>query len=334
MVKVDLGTDIMAAVQEYTADPNVEYAEPNYIARITLIPNDTYYASKQWAPNKIKAPDAWEKETGDPSVIIAIIDTGIDFDHADLAGQIWTNLIELSGTPTVDDDGNGYIDDINGGDFVNVDNDPDDDHSHGSHVSGIAAATMNNNEGIAGICPGCRIMPLKVCDAGGSCKSGDIAAAIRYAADNGAKIISMGLGGPCSTLKAQAMHYAWSNGLLIIAAAGNRGGYGIDWPARFLRVMAIGASNNKDKRASFSDYGKQLDLVAPGVNILSTVPYHNLDPRLDPLDNQYDWFSGTSIATPHVAGVAGLIWSANPALSKGQVWRILIKSTDNLGPSG
>lgn len=186
-------------MQKYSADPSVEYTEANYLARITLTPNDTFFASDQWnldntgqtggTPDAdIDAPEAWDNETGDPSVIIAVIDTAVDLDHPDLAGQIWINPGETPGD-TIDNDGNGYPDDVNGWDFVNGDNDPDDDHDglgdrlgdhwHGSHVSAIAAAIMNNSEGIAGVCPNCTIMPLKVCNAGGSCSWVDIAKAIR-----------------------------------------------------------------------------------------------------------------------------------------------------------
>lgn len=358
VLKVDRGTDILAAVAQYASDPNVEYAEPNYLARITLTPNDTYYASEQWNLNNteqtingvvgkldadIDAPEAWDTTTGSPSVVIAIIDTAVDLDHPDLTGQIWTNPGETPGD-TIDNDGNGYPDDVNGWDFVNGDNDPDDDHDgpgdplgdhwHGSHVAGIAAAIMHNNEGIAGVCPGCKIMPLKVCNASGSCSWSDVAAAIRYAADNGAKIISMSLGGDCSLTMAAAVNYAWKKGLLIIAASGNGYGDGIDYPARFRRVMAIGATNNVDKRASFSDYGSQLDLVAPGVDVLSAVTLQYWPDQGSPLEPPYGIADGTSMATPHAAGVAGLVWSANLALTKGQVWRILIKSVDDLGRGG
>lgn len=234
LIRLAPGSDVLAAVQKYASDPNVEFAEPNYLAHITLIPNDTRF-SEQWALPKIQAPQAWDTETGEPTgpedarVVIAIIDTGIDFEHPDLAGQIWTNTNEVPGN-ILDDDGNGYVDDVNGWDFVNNDNNPDDDniYSHGSHVSGIAAAALNNATGIAGICPGCRIMPLKVCGTGTSCSVADIVEAIYYAADNGAKIISMSLGGPCSPTEAAAVNYAWNKDLLIIAASGNGGNTKID----------------------------------------------------------------------------------------------------------
>ncbi|MBI2845292.1 MAG: S8 family serine peptidase [Chloroflexi bacterium] len=349
IIRLPARADVLAAVAQYASDSNVEYAEPNYFAKLAYEPNDSRYTlGEQWNLNNtgqtingvagkldadIDAPEAWDTTTGDPSTIIAIIDTGIDFQHPDLAGQIWTNPDEDIDDPPFDDDGNGYADDVNGWDFVNDDNDPNDDHtfnghSHGSHVSGIAAAETNNATGVAGVCPNCRIMPLKVCNASGQCSWSDIAEAIQYAADNGAEIISMSLGGNCNKTVAAAVNYAWNNGLLIIAAAGNGYGNGIDWPARFRRVMAVGATNNLDKRASFSDYGAQLDLVAPGVSVLSSI---RVD--VDPLD-PYRLFSGTSMATPHVAGVAGLIWSQNQLLTHRQVWRILIKTADDLGPAG
>lgn len=276
-------------------------------------PDDPYFTD-QWGLHNtgqgggkkdadIDAPEAWGVITGTTSVMIAVIDTGVDYNHKDL------------------NDGRVRIDIDK--DYVNNDNDAMDDHSHGTHVAGIIAAETNNGVGVAGVMWQAQILPLKVCDSRGSCPANAIASAIRYAADQGADVINMSLGGSCSQTIADAVNYAhFDKGVVVVAAAGNNGGT-LSYPAKHDAVIAVGAIDRNDKRAGFSSYGKELDVVAPGVSIYSTV-----------LNNAYDRMSGTSMASPHVAGVAGLLLSQRPTLTNNQVRDILRQSADDLGQSG
>ena len=205
---------MLSAVEDYNSDPCVEYAEPNYLYSMQqvragnqgTIPNDPYFY-QQWSLDQtsdadIDAPEAWDIETGDPSVVIAILDTGVDYNHEDLAGNIWINDDEIEDGQ--DSDGNGYIDDIRGWDFGSGDNDPMDWNGHGTHCSGIASAMTNNNVGIAGVCWNCKIMPLKF-----DFSNVEAAEALAYAADNGADVISMSWGGYVySQLLHDALNYA------------------------------------------------------------------------------------------------------------------------------
>jgi subtilisin family serine protease len=253
----------------------------------------------------IDAPEAWLITTGTTDVMVAVIDTGVDYNHEDLNdGRVRTDI---------------------DWDYVNNDDDAMDDHSHGTHVAGIIAAETNNGVGVAGVMWQAQILPLKVCNSQGSCPVDAIASAIRYAADKGADVINMSLGGSdCSQTIADAVNYAYfDKGLVIVAAAGNDGGGSISYPAKLAPVIAVGATDHNDHKASFSNFGDELDVVAPGVTIFSTVP-----------NNGYDAFSGTSMASPHVAGVAGLLLAQRPDLSNGQVREILRQSADDLGESG
>jgi subtilisin family serine protease len=199
-----------------------------------------------------------------------------------------------------------------------------DDNGHGTHVAGTIAAETNNGVGVAGVMWQAQILPLKVLNSRGSGSSGDVASAIRYAADQGADVINMSLGSSsCSQTIADAVNYAYfDKGVVIVAAAGNNGG-SIGYPAKHPPVIAVGATDHNDHKAYFSSFGDDLDVVAPGVTVFSTVP-----------NNGYDAFSGTSMASPHVAGVAGLLLAQRPDLSNGQVREILRQSTDDLGQSG
>ncbi len=278
------------------------------------LPNDPYF-SYQWGLNNtrqtggeedadIDAPEAWTIVTGTSNVMVAVIDTGVDYLHEDLSdGRVRTDIDK---------------------DYVNDDNNAIDDNGHGTHVSGIIAAETNNDTGVAGVMWQAQILPLKVCDSKGSCASDDVSSAIRYAADQGARVINMSLGsGHCSETMAEAVNYAYfDKGVTIVAAAGNNGG-SIGYPARFAPVIAVGATDDSDHRASFSSFGDDLDVMAPGVDILSTVPH-----------NGYDFLSGTSMASPHVAGVVGLLLSQRPQLTNSQIREILHESADDLGDKG
>ncbi|MCJ2563092.1 MAG: S8 family serine peptidase, partial [Candidatus Thermoplasmatota archaeon] len=307
-------------------DPSVEFISPNGFYKISYTPNDPRWAN-QWGPKKIQAQDAWNLTKGNSSVIVAILDTGVDYLHEDLAGNMWKNPSEDGGTPGVDDDGNGYIDDLYGWNFFNdteyvMDNNDRDtndnpaDIYHGTHVSGITAAVMNNSKGIAGLAQ-VKIMAVKVLARNGIGDWSWLSSGIKYAYENGADIISMSLGGSSApnSVKTQAQN-AWDNGTLLVGASGNDGSNGVHYPGRYDTVIAVGATDSTDTRAGFSNYGNELELTAPGVTILSckrTNPYYQNMP-------------GTSQATPHVSGVAALMLSRYPSYTNMQV-RLLLRNT-------
>jgi subtilisin family serine protease len=278
--------------------PAVEFAEPNYrVTVLDTIPNDPGW-SAQYGPARIQAPQAWDVITGTSAVTIAVIDTGVDLAHPDLASKIWTNPGETGGgkeTNGVDDDGDGYVDDWRGWDFVNADNLPQDDNSHGSHVAGIAAAATNNSAGIAGMAWGARVMALKVLDAAGNGTTASVGAAITWAANHGAKVINLSLGTSAPALVMEdAVNYAYASGVVVAAAAGNNGPT-VFFPGAYEHALAVAATDENDNHASYSNVGPEVDLAAPGSSIYSTVP------------GGYGYKSGTSMATPHVAGVAALL---------------------------
>jgi len=319
-------------LKKYKENPNVEYAEPNYIRKAFLPPNDpSCNDTDQWGIFKIQADQAWNTETGKTSVVIAILDTGVDYDHEDLAGNMW-------------DDGSGCC----GYDFVNGNNDPDDDHddppahSHGTHCAGIAAAVTNNATGIAGVSWKSKIMAVKVLNDVGEGTLGNEINGINYAANNDADIISMSFGTTGypipSDLERDAINDAYSKGCLVVAASGNENQPYVAYPAAYDNVIAVGATDAGDERCDpvdwgagyGSNYGAELDVVAPGDNILSTVRM-GMGPPLSP---NYDEMKGTSMATPFVSGLAALILSHLGGLAPSDVRRIIEKTADDIGSSG
>ncbi|WP_322798287.1 S8 family serine peptidase [Thermoflexus sp.] len=312
-IPVPPGQDPERVAEQLRRHPAVEIAEVEREVRIAATPNDPYYGSYQWNLPRIRAPQAWDLTTGSSSVWIAVIDTGVDYTHPDLSSsRIWL----------------GY-------DFVNNDPDPMDDEGHGTHVAGIAGANTNNSVGIAGVCWHCDLLAVKVLDQEGSGYDTDVADGIRYAVDWGAAhgkrtIINLSLGGsyPSSAL-ADAVSYARSRGALLVAAAGNRNTSAPFYPAAYPGVIGVSATNSSDQRASFSNYGSYVDIAAPGVSILSTYPSN-----VYPYGYLYLWASGTSMAAPHVAGVAGLVWSRRPTLTPDGVCDLLLSTADDLGVAG
>jgi thermitase len=300
-LKVDEKADLAQVIRAFKSNPYVEYAEPNYIAHVFITPNDPYWSS-QWGMTKIEAPAAWDITTGSASVTIAIVDTGIDFFHPDLSGKL-----------------------VSGYDFVNNDSNPQDDHGHGTHVAGIAAARTNNGTGVAGLSWGAQIMPVKVMDDAGRGTNENIAKGVIYAADHGADIINLSLGGPnASSVLEDAVEYAHDLDCVVVAAAGNNNST-VSYPARYPEVIAVAATDSSDQRASFSNYGPEVDVAAPGVNIRSTYWWGG---------SEYGRLSGTSQASPHVAGLAALIWSVDPGLNNTQVESIIKQTADDLGAAG
>ncbi len=319
ILKLPMDADIHSIAGAYKRNPNVEYAEPNYIAHICVKPNDPYY-SQQWAHQNMQSEQAWDIEKGDSSVAIAIIDTGVDWDHPDLAANIWNNTDEiLDGNDT---DSNGYIDDIRGWDFVNNDNNPMDDNGHGTHCAGIASAVTNNSVGIAGVCWNCTIMPIKGLNSEGSGSNTNLSNAIIYAADNGADVISMSWGSySSSNLLKDALNYTYNKSVVLVAAAGNYYPLGTcskHYPAGYDNVIAVAATDSSDARASFSNWGSWIDVAAPGIEIYST--YWN---------DTYATLSGTSMSCPFVVGLTGLILSKTD-FSQEEIRTILRSTTDDL----
>lgn len=271
----------------------------------------------------IDAPEAWDIETDCPDVVVAILDIGVDYTHPDLATNIWINVDEIPAN-SIDDDQNGYIDDIRGWDFANNDNDPMDDFGHGTLNSGVAGAIGNNDIGIIGVAWNCKIMPVRVIDDEGWCSSSVIAEGIRYAADNGADVISMSFGAddPDDTnIMLDAVNYAYSIGVFLCAAAGNDGDNKLI-PAAYDNVTAVGWTNQKDKAHDLSNYGDWVDIAAPGTLIYST-------DTLQDASDDYFFYGGSSAACPMVAGVAALLLSKDPSLTPDEVKSLLCNNVDS-----
>ncbi len=314
------------AVAQCNASNDVAYAEPNYIYHASVIPDDPRFSSL-FGMVMIQAPEAWDQQTGSKSVIMGVIDTGVDTDHPDLKQNIWVNPGESGGgkeNNQVDDDNNGFVDDVHGWDFVNNDNNPFDDNNHGTHVSGSAGAVGNNSEGVAGVSWQVSIVPLKFLDANGSGSTADAVEAIIYGTNLGAKILSnsWGGGGRSQTLE-DAIRFANNNGVLFVAAAGNESANNDNapsFPANYEveNVISVAANTRNDRLAGFSNFGATtVHLAAPGDQILSTVPR-----------GRYESFSGTSMATPHVSGACALVWSQFPQASMQQIIIRLLGSVD------
>ena len=325
-------------IEKLMRNPLVEYAVLNCIVQIAdtivttphysrrapdVIPNDPYYPS-QWNLHKIGAPAAWQITTGSDKVVIAIIDSGVDLDHPELKDKICTNPDEIPGNG-IDDDGNGYVDDVHGWDFCYWDGEPQDDYGHGTFVASIAAAETNNGLGMAGVSWGAKIMPIKVFDERGESRHWDIAAGIYYAADNGAKIVNLSWTlNPAidpQPLRA-AVSYAHSKGALVVAAAGDSHDDSYQYPAALDNVVSVAATTPGDEHPDFSTCNDKVDVAAPGVDILGIYL------------GGYGRLSGTDAAAAHVSGLAALIWSVNPTLTPDEVESIIESTAVDLGEPG
>jgi thermitase len=294
---------IVETIRKLQGVAGVKYAEPNYVYHPFLTPNDTFFSSKQWGPQKINAPAAWDITTGNPSSVVAVVDTGVDGTHPEFSGKIST------GTNCTTELG------------ITV--------GHGTHVAGIAAAIGNNGIGIAGIAWGAGILPIKVCTVSG-CAISDIACGVVFGANFAISnptirvVENLSLGGPgYSQQLKDAVDYAYQNNVLVIASAGNDGKATVLYPAGYSAVMAVGATTPTNDRATFSTYGSQLSVVAPGVDIYSTLP-----------GSSYGFLSGTSMAAPHISGVAALIRTLNPGFTPSQVRSQIEQTATRLGGSG
>ncbi|AMV29734.1 Thermophilic serine proteinase precursor [Gemmata sp. SH-PL17] len=325
-VRLNAGTDVGGALAYYGGVSGVAWAEPDVILRAAVVPNDPSYGS-MYGPAKIGAEAAWNITTGNSNFVVGVIDSGVDYTHPDLAANMWRNPGEIPGNNT-DDDGNGYVDDVYGWDFINGDNDPMDDNGHGTHVSGTIGAVGNNNVGVTGINWNVKIMGLKFL---GANNSGPISAAIEavnYSAKMGVKVTNNSWGGGgYSQALARSIALAQSAGQIFVVAAGNSGqdndvtaAQPANYSTSFDNVITVAATDDSDELADFSQYGaRTVTLAAPGVGILSTTP-----------GDSYGLLDGTSMASPHVAGAIALYWGANPTLSYTQVVNKLKNSVDKL----
>lgn len=324
---------VAVAVSELEKRAGVALVQPDYSISISRIANDPSNGSLWGLDNTgqssgtpgadIAAPEAWNTSTGTGRTIVAVIDTGIDYNHPDLKANIWRNSREIPGNG-IDDDGNGYKDDIVGYDFANNDAYPMDDNGHGTHVAGTIGAVGNNGIGISGVNWNTQLMALKFLDGNGSGYLSSAVKAINYAVQNGAKVINLSFGGGgYDAAMALAISNAKAKGVIVVAAAGNSSSnndYKAVYPASYSgnNLIAVAATDRNDKLASFSNYGvSSVDIAAPGKSIYSTLP-----------GGKYGYYSGTSMAAPHVAGAAALIWDAHPTWSYQQVIESILRTAD------
>lgn len=265
------------------------------------IPNDALFAKYQWNISNINATTGWNISKGTEDVIIAVLDTGVQSDHPDLTNRL-----------------------LEGYNVNDASTNSNDDFGHGTHVAGIIGATVNNNEGVAGVSWYNKILPVKVLNNNGAGSTYSVAQGIIWATDHGAKVINMSLGNYASAdFLHEAIQYAYNHDVVLVAASGNDNTSRPGYPAAYPEVFAVGATSNNRQRAAFSNYGDYIDVVAPGDSIASTY-----------IGGQYASLSGTSMASPHVAALAGLIRTLNPALTNIQVMEIMRQSANDLGDSG
>ncbi|WP_078428680.1 S8 family serine peptidase [Alkalihalobacterium alkalinitrilicum] len=291
-------------LNELSAHPDIEFVEPNFLftkqANVT-IPNDEFFQPYQWNLSQISAEEGWEVTDGSEGTTIAVLDTGVDPEHQDLKGKVLQGYNAFDGTAR-----------------------SNDQHGHGTHVAGIAAAISNNVTGIAGVAWQNNILPVKVLNEHGEGSSFEVARGIRWAVDNGAQVINMSLGDyHNSYILHDAIKYAHNNDVVLIAASGNDNVSDPMYPADYKEVLTVAATDDKRERAFFSNYGHHIDVAAPGEHI----------PSLFPNDN-YVIMSGTSMAAPHVAGLAGLIRSIDPELTNEDVYELITSTAIDLGQSG
>ncbi|MBI2621183.1 MAG: peptidase S8 [Candidatus Levybacteria bacterium] len=296
VINVPAGTPVSELIDKYRQNPQVEYAEPNFLAAAFLTPNDPYYGS-QWNLQKVLVEEAYDLAKGG-GALIAVVDTGVDGSHPDLSGLV------IEGYNTIDENNNSF-----------------DDHGHGTHVAGIASAQTDNGSGIASMSFASSVLPVKVLNKDGVGTYADVSEGIIYASDNGARIVNLSLGGSSDseTLK-RAVRYAQSKGSILVAAAGNSGNDAPVYPAAYEGVLAVSASDKNDNLAPFSSYGSNIFAASPGVSITSSVP-----------GSDYKQASGTSMAAPHVSGLLALSISHKPELSNSELIDQIKQNAEKVG---
>jgi hypothetical protein len=299
-LELPAGTSLDEALNAVSSLPGVKYVEPDYKVEADISPQDPYY-EKQWFLPRIGSEKAWDVEQGSGDLVVAVLDTGVDVSHPDLSGRALA----------------GY-------NFVDDNQDVADVYGHGTHVAGIIAASGEDGYGVVGLAWRVSILPVKVLDGQGSGSYSDVIAGLRYAADNGAAVINLSLGGGARSQALQeAVDYARARGAVVVAAAGNEALNSLSYPAACQGVIAVGATGDYDQRASFSNTGEGLDIVAPGTSIYSTTP-----------GGGYAYKSGTSMSTPQVSGAFALLLSQRPELGAAQAESVILSSTRDLGPAG
>ncbi len=309
VLKVPAGSEKSIA-KLFASIPNVSFAEPNFIAKALLVPNDPNF-SNQWGLTKIQSPSAWNIVTGSPQIKIAILDTGIDNNNEDLASKVtvWKNFTSGRGSS----------------------NTTDDKYGHGTHVAGIAAAITNNGKGVAGTGYNSSLMSVKVLNDDGLGTYSWIANGITWASDNNAKVINLSFGGDSdSSLLLDAINYAWGRGVIIVAAAGNDGLNSKFYPCAYEKVICVAATDSNDQKASWSNYGEWVDVAAPGLKILSTLPNHSN--KIGKKD--YVYLDGTSMSTPFVSGLAGLLFGQDITINNYQVRNKIEETADIIAGTG
>ncbi|MEY8848876.1 S8 family serine peptidase [Psychroserpens sp. XS_ASV72] len=342
LISYNASISVENVIEMYRDTNMFEYVEPNYKCSGSGIPNDPLLLTRQWSmvnngtfslsPATIDADIdmdlAWDITTGDPNLIVAILDSGMRMSHPEVSTRIWVNSSEI--VDGNDSDNNNYVDDIYGGwDFANDDNNPTDDHGHGTNVGGIAVATGNNGIGYAGVNWNSQIMVIKILDENNSGFYSWMGDGIYYAVDNGADVMNMSVGGNSpSSFLLDAVDYAYANDVALVVSTGN-GDTALQYPSRYANSIAVGSTNPDDSRTSpffwsptsGSNYGPEIDLVAPGNYIYGLS--HTSD------TNYNGYWGGTSQAAPHVAGVISLMLSVNPNLSVDQINAILIQTSED-----
>ena len=312
LLEPEAGQTVDGALADLQANPKVAFAEPDVVVSVALTPTDPLYAAYQWhmgssAAGSIGLPTAWNTTTGSASVIVAVIDTGVDAAHPDLSGKI------TSGANA------GY-------NFVSNNTNTTDDHMHGTFVAGIIAANTNNGQGGSGVCWSCKIMPIKVLDNTGNGSSFNVSQGIDWAVSHGAKIVNLSLGGGAASSLQTSVDNAWNSNVVVIAASGNDNGP-VLYPAAYGNAIAVGSNNSSNARSSFSNYGPELDVMAPGEIVLGTLCTCNGN------TGGYGTGSGTSFAAPHVAGVAALV-VASGITDKQQIRDRLLTTATDMGTAG
>ena len=301
-----------AILRALESNPHVKYAEPNYVYTADYVPNDPEIG-KQWAWGKINAYKAWDWHPyprGSSQTKIAIIDTGVRTDHPDFRALLCPLCASKFSSPY---------------DFVGNDTVPNDEAGHGTAVAGVAAAYMDNGTGGTGLCPGCKVMPIRAGSSAATFTDVNLVNALTYAANHGAQVINLSLGGPAgSTTLQNAVDYAWNKGAFLTCSAGNEGTTAYRYPAAYPHCFAVAATDQNDQRWSLSTYGSWVEVAAPGVDIYTTSRWYPYPP--------YEVDSGTSVAAPAVAGLAGLL--AGKGMSNQQIWNRICNKSDRISGTG